>query len=131
MWHYYQWVKSLSAAVGEIYYSIALQMGNPMNRSRSTSLHFSFNIFSSHAICQLSIFCPQAPSPKPERARSKKYGGTLFQAGCPNSYSCSPKSGTSNLIRPKVPILSDVISAIGGVNISQFPGSFRLSRQPE
>jgi len=28
MWHYYQWVKSLSAAVGEIYYSIALQMGN-------------------------------------------------------------------------------------------------------
>jgi hypothetical protein len=40
-------------------------------------------------------------------------------------------SGTSNLIRPKVPILSDVISATGGVNISQFPGSFRLSRQPE
>ena len=50
------------------------------------------------------------------------------QAGNPNSYSYSPKGGTSNLIRPKAPILCDAIFAKSKLALHG-PGSFQLSRQ--
>jgi hypothetical protein len=107
-------------------------MGNPMNRSRSTSFSFLFNhFFISHSL-PTGYFLPADPFAQTGGGEEQKStAGLNFRLAAQTPIRAHQNSGTSNLIRPKVPILSDVISATGGVNISQFPRSFRLSRQPK
>ena len=92
---------------------------NPMNRSPSTRNHvfFLFRIAFSQASFAASLAQRReakwaGSGAKPQLATSRP-AGTLRLNG-PNSYSCSPQpGGTSNCIRPKGPILCDVIFAKG------------------